>query len=100
MGREKRRTFTDEFNAAAVKRLYQPGATQGGVATELGVTSSQLKTWRLVIEGLSRLPGGDPALRFPVGVFWRILAEENVGHAILGHVIDRVSLLCAGNKRT
>ncbi len=50
MGSEKRRTFTDEFKAAAVERLYQPGATQGGVARELGVTSSQLKTWRLEIE--------------------------------------------------
>ena len=45
-----RRTFTDEFKAAAVGRLYKPGATQTGVAKELGVTSSQLKTWRLEIE--------------------------------------------------
>ncbi|WP_291733805.1 transposase [Leisingera sp. F5] len=47
---QTRRTFTDEFKAAAVGRLYKPGATQGGVAKELGVTSSQLKTWRLEIE--------------------------------------------------
>ncbi|KIC23569.1 MULTISPECIES: transposase [unclassified Leisingera] len=47
---QSRRTFTDEFKAAAVGRLYKPGATQGGVAKELGVTSSQLKTWRLEIE--------------------------------------------------
>ncbi|WP_082008920.1 MULTISPECIES: transposase [unclassified Leisingera] len=38
---QSRRTFTDEFKAAAVGRLYKPGATQGGVAKELGVTSSQ-----------------------------------------------------------
>ncbi|MGH1467138.1 MAG: transposase [Cognatishimia sp.] len=44
---QSRRTFTDEFKAAAVGRLYEPGATQTGVAKELGVTSSQLKTWRL-----------------------------------------------------
>lgn len=49
MGQSKR-TFTEEFKAAAVGRLYKPGATQGGVAKELGVTSSQLKTWRLEIE--------------------------------------------------
>lgn len=49
MGRS-RRTFTDEFKAAAVGRLYKPGASQTGVARELGVTSSQLKTWRLEIE--------------------------------------------------
>lgn len=48
--RRERRRFTDEFKAAAVERLCQPGATQGGVATELGVTNSQLKTWRLEIE--------------------------------------------------
>ncbi|WP_040103940.1 transposase, partial [Phaeobacter gallaeciensis] len=47
---QSRRTFTDEFKAAAVGRLYTPGATQTGVARELGVTSSQLKTWRLEIE--------------------------------------------------
>ena len=47
---QTRRTFTDEFKAAAVGRLYEPGATQSGVAKELGVTSSQLKTWRLEIE--------------------------------------------------
>lgn len=47
---QSRRTFTDEFKAAAVGRLYKPGATQTGLAKELGVTSSQLKTWRLEIE--------------------------------------------------
>ncbi|OBY26592.1 transposase [Leisingera sp. JC1] len=47
---QSRRTFTDEFKAAAVGRLYKPGATQTGVARELGVTSPQLKTWRLEIE--------------------------------------------------
>ncbi|MEL7111282.1 MAG: transposase [Pseudomonadota bacterium] len=47
---QSRRTFTDQFKAAAVNRLYEPGATQSGVAKELGVTSSQLKSWRLEIE--------------------------------------------------
>ncbi|MBQ4823554.1 transposase [Leisingera sp. HS039] len=47
---QSRRTFTVEFKAAAVGRLYKPGATQTGVARELGVTSSHLKTWRLEIE--------------------------------------------------
>ena len=52
---QSRRTFTDEFKAAAVGRLYKPGATQTGVAKELGVTSSQLKTWRLEIEAAGSL---------------------------------------------
>lgn len=47
---QSRWTFTDEFKAAAIGRLYEPGATQSGVAKELGVASSQLKTWRLAIE--------------------------------------------------
>lgn len=47
---QSRRVFSDAFKAAAVERLYEPGATQGGVAKELGVSSSQLKTWRLEIE--------------------------------------------------
>ncbi|MEX0299168.1 MAG: transposase [Kordiimonas sp.] len=54
-----RRTFTDEFKAAAVGRPYKPGAAQGGVAKELGMTSSQLKTWRLEIEAA----GSKAALR-------------------------------------
>ena len=29
---------------------YEPGATQGSVAKELGITGAQLKTWRLEIE--------------------------------------------------
>ena len=30
--------------------MYEPGATQGSVAKELGITGTQLKTWRLGIE--------------------------------------------------
>ena len=48
--RRERRRFTDDFKTAAVERLCRPGATQGGVAKALGVTSSQLKPWRLEIE--------------------------------------------------
>ena len=47
---QHRRTYTDEFKAGAVDRLYEPGATQGSVAKELGITGTQLKTWRLEIE--------------------------------------------------
>ncbi|UWQ49927.1 transposase [Leisingera caerulea] len=43
-------TASNRDTSTAVGRLYKPGATQGGVAKELGVTSSQLKTWRLEIE--------------------------------------------------
>jgi transposase len=38
------------FQAAAVDRLYDTGATQGSIAKELGITGTQLKTWRLEIE--------------------------------------------------
>jgi len=47
---EQRRHYTDEFKAAAVDHLYEPGATKGSVAKELGITGTQLKTWRLEIE--------------------------------------------------
>lgn len=46
----QRRKHTDDYKAAAVERLHEPGATQGSVAKELGVTGTQLKTWRLEIE--------------------------------------------------
>ncbi len=45
-----RRNYTDEYKAAAVERVYEPGATQGSVAREPGITDTQLKTWRLEIE--------------------------------------------------
>lgn len=45
-----RRRFTTEFKEQAVARLCMPGATLAGVAQELGVTSSQLKGWRLELE--------------------------------------------------
>jgi transposase-like protein len=47
---QQRRTYTDAFKAAAVDRLYDTGATQGSIAKELGITGTQLKTWRLEIE--------------------------------------------------
>ncbi|KZL05367.1 Transposase [Pseudovibrio axinellae] len=46
-GRSK---YTEEYKAAAVERLYEPGVTLGKVAKELGLTPTQLKMWRLEIE--------------------------------------------------
>lgn len=42
-----RRRFTAAFEEQAVARLSEPGATQASVSRELGITSSQLKSWRL-----------------------------------------------------
>ncbi|MEM8821172.1 MAG: transposase, partial [Pseudomonadota bacterium] len=50
MSKESRRRFTPEFKERAVARLSAPGATQSSVAKELGVTPTQLKTWRLELE--------------------------------------------------
>lgn len=47
MSRQPRRHFTAEFKVQAVARLSEPGATQTGVAREVGVPASQLKSWRL-----------------------------------------------------
>ncbi|TRD17849.1 transposase [Palleronia caenipelagi] len=54
MGRHRRK-YSDEFKAAAVERLYEPGATQGSVANELGITGTQLKTWRSEIEAFGSM---------------------------------------------
>ncbi|WP_096785360.1 transposase [Rhodobacter sp. CZR27] len=45
-----RRHFTAEFKEQVVARLVQRGATRAGVARDLGVTSFQLKAWRLELE--------------------------------------------------
>lgn len=34
---QQRRKYTDDYKAAAVERLYEPGATQGSVTKELGI---------------------------------------------------------------
>ncbi|MEM6676458.1 MAG: transposase [Pseudomonadota bacterium] len=50
MSKQPRRRFTPEFKELAVARLSAPGGTQSSVAKELGVTLTQLKTWRLELE--------------------------------------------------
>jgi transposase-like protein len=50
MTRQTRRPFSPEYKEQAVARLLAPGATQASVAAELGVTPTQLKTWRLELE--------------------------------------------------
>ena len=47
---QHRRKYTDDYKAAAVEQLYEPGAPQGSVAKGLGITGTQVKTWRLEIE--------------------------------------------------
>jgi transposase-like protein len=47
MTKHVRRRFSPEYKEQAVARLSEPGATHASVAAELGVTTTQLKTWRL-----------------------------------------------------
>lgn len=42
-----RRRFTAEFKAQAVKRLLEGGRGLSEVATELGLSSGQLSSWRI-----------------------------------------------------
>ena len=44
--RQKRRRFTAEFKAEAVKRLLEGGKGLSEVATELGLSPGQLGAWR------------------------------------------------------
>jgi transposase-like protein len=44
--RQKRRRFTTEFKAEAVKRLLEGGKGLSEVATELGLSPGQLSGWR------------------------------------------------------
>ena len=79
---QQRKKYTDEFKAAAVERLYEPGATQGSVARELGITGTQLKTWRLEIEAFGsveakRRQKADAAELMRLRKENKRLAEEN-----------------------
>src|SRR3712207_1532585 len=44
--RRTRRSFTREFKAQAVRRLLEGGRGLSEVATELGLSTGQLSTWR------------------------------------------------------
>ncbi len=44
--KRKRRRFTAEFKAQAVKRLLEGGKGLSEVATELGLSPGQLSAWR------------------------------------------------------
>ena len=46
MERRKRRRFTAEYKAEAVKRLEESGKPLQAVADELGVHANQLRGWR------------------------------------------------------
>ncbi len=50
MSKQPRRRFSPEYKEQSVARLSEPGATYSSVATELGITPTQLKTWRLELE--------------------------------------------------
>ena len=50
MTEQTRRRFSPEYKEQSVARLSEPGATHSSVAAELGVTPTQLKTWRLELE--------------------------------------------------
>jgi transposase-like protein len=50
MTKQTRRRFSPDYKEEAVGRLSEPGATHGSVAGELGITPTQLKTWRLELE--------------------------------------------------
>ena len=50
MTKRVRRRFSPEYTEQAVARLSEPGASYGIVAAELGVTATQLKTWKLELD--------------------------------------------------
>ena len=50
MTKQTRRRFSPEYKEQSVARLSEAGATHSSVAAELGITPTQLKTWRLQLE--------------------------------------------------
>jgi transposase len=58
--RGKRRRFTDEFKAGAVRLVLVEGKTIAQVARDLDVTASVLRTW--VVRGRADRDGGKSGL--------------------------------------
>ena len=50
MTKQTRRWFSPECKEQSVARLSEVGAAHSSVAAELGITPTQLKTWRLELE--------------------------------------------------
>ena len=50
MSKQVRLRFSPDYKEQSVARLSEAGATCSGVAAELGITPTQLKTWRLELE--------------------------------------------------
>ena len=50
MTKQTRRLFSPEYKERSVAQLSEPGARHSSVAAGLGVTPTQLKTWRLELE--------------------------------------------------
>lgn len=48
----KRRLFSREFKAEAVRLAYERGRKSGEVARELGLRTDMLERWRLQFQGL------------------------------------------------
>ena len=66
MTKQTRRRFWPEYKEQSVARLSTPGATHSSVAAELGVTPTQLKTWRLEHEAAARAAQKAEAAELPV----------------------------------
>lgn len=57
MGEQKRRRFTREFKAEAVRQATEGGKSSSQVARELGIRPDMLRTWRRQAEGRAGLSG-------------------------------------------
>ena len=68
MGKQKRRSFSDEYKAETVRLVRDSGKTVGAVARELGLTETALRRW---VEQAK--PGGAET---PVSVLTREEREE------------------------
>jgi len=52
MSKEPRRRFSPEYKERSVARLSESGTTYSSVVAGLGITPTQLKTWRLELEAV------------------------------------------------
>ena len=59
-GRRKRREYTDEFKAGAVRLVLDEGKRVAEVARDLGLTPSSLRTW--VVQARADRTGGKTGL--------------------------------------
>ena len=102
MAKQTRQRLSPEYKEQSVARLSQPGATHSSVAAELGVTPTQLKTWRLELEAAGSVSAIEAPLSLAEpGLSWSLvyLTPQSAHHQPVHRCTPPLSTRAGGSGR-